>query len=78
MVLALRRTQWTYHGLISNAGLTEGLEGLAGDLGRARLDDLLDAVAAAWTAMRVYRQNAVRIPLVEDFDVRGLRMEIWR
>ncbi len=63
---------------ISNAGLTEGLEGLAGDLGRARLDDLLDAVAAAWTAMRVYRQNAVRIPLVEDFDVRGLRMEIWR
>ncbi len=64
--------------LISNAGLTEGLGGLAGALGRARLDDLLDAVAAAWTAMRVYRQNAVRIPLVEDFDVRGLRMEIWR
>ncbi len=64
--------------LLSNAGLTEGLEGLAGDLGRARLDDLLDAVAAAWTAMRVHSESAVRIPLVEELDVRGLRMEMWR
>ncbi len=64
--------------LLSTTGLTEGLEGLAGDLGRARLDDLLDAVAAAWTAMRVHNGGAVRIPLVEEVDVRGLRMEVWR
>jgi predicted RNase H-like nuclease len=64
--------------LLGAVGFTDGLEDVAGDLGRTRLDDLLDAVAAAWSAVRVVCQQAVRIPSVEEVDVRGLRMEMWR
>jgi len=64
--------------LLGDVGLTDGLEAVAGDLGRTRLSDLLDAVAAAWTAVRVASHQAVRIPSVEEVDVRGLRMEMWR
>lgn len=64
--------------LLRAVGLIEGLEDLADDLGKARLDDLLDATAAAWTAARCLRHEAIRVPAAEEKDVRGLRMEIWR
>ena len=41
-------------------------------------DDINDAFAALWTALRIYNGNAVRIPERPDIDVRGLRTEIWR
>jgi predicted RNase H-like nuclease len=40
-------------------------------------DDLLDAFAAAWTALRVVACRAVRFPSDPPRDVKGLRMEIW-
>ena len=64
--------------LLGDVGFTDGLNELVGDLGQTRLDDLLDAAAVAWTAVRVVREQAVRIPSVEEVDVRGLRMEMWR
>jgi predicted RNase H-like nuclease len=64
--------------LLSEVGLTEGLEEAAGDLGKAGLDDLLDATAAAWTAGRIIKEEAIRLPDRPETDVRGLRMEIWR
>lgn len=42
------------------------------------LDDLLDACAACWTAARIARRAALRIPTQPPRDGRGLRMEIWR
>jgi predicted RNase H-like nuclease len=39
-------------------------------------DDLLDACAAAWTAGRVARGTAERLPETPPTDARGLRMEI--
>jgi predicted RNase H-like nuclease len=41
------------------------------------LDDLLDAYALAWTACRIARTRACRVPTAPQLDVRGLRMEIW-
>jgi len=40
-------------------------------------DDLLDAFAAAWTALRVVACRAVRFPSDPQRDMKGLRMEIW-
>jgi predicted RNase H-like nuclease len=46
--------------------------------GAAR-DDLLDACAACWTAARIARGEAQRLPEgPPPTDARGLRMEIWR
>jgi len=42
----------------------------------AGLDDLLDAAAAAWTAVRIGRKEATHIPEEPEFDPSGLRMEI--
>ncbi len=39
-------------------------------------DDLLDACAAAWTAGRVAKGAAERLPETPPTDARGLRMEI--
>ena len=41
------------------------------------LDDVLDAMAACWTAGRVWEGVALRVPEVVAVDGRGLRMEIW-
>jgi predicted RNase H-like nuclease len=41
-------------------------------------DDLLDALAACWTAERVAKGEAVRLPATAVRDARGLRMEIVR
>jgi predicted RNase H-like nuclease len=42
----------------------------------AALDDLLDACALAWSAERIARDEARRVPDVVTFDRRGLRMDI--
>lgn len=40
-------------------------------------DDVLDAMAAAWTAARLQRGTAQRIPREMISDRRGLQMEMW-
>lgn len=57
------------------AGLDGHLRGL--DRKRAAPDDLLDACALAWSAARMLRGEAVRVPPDPPRDARGLRMEIW-
>lgn len=46
---------------------------------RSGRDDFLDACAALWTAERIYRSIAKRIPSAEkpEHDERGLDMAIW-
>jgi predicted RNase H-like nuclease len=64
--------------LLADDGLIDGLEDLVGDLGKSRLEDVMDATAVAWTAERKIREEAVRVPERPERDVRGLRMEMWR
>jgi predicted RNase H-like nuclease len=40
-------------------------------------DDVLDAYAAAWTALRITDNAAKRIPSRPPIDSKGLRMEMW-
>jgi predicted RNase H-like nuclease len=40
-------------------------------------DDLLDACAAAWTAERIAKGHAVRVPQVVERDDLGVEMAIW-
>ncbi len=40
-------------------------------------DDILDAYAAAWTALRIAENSAKRIPSRPSIDTKGLRMEMW-
>ena len=40
-------------------------------------DDILDAYAAAWTALRLAKNTANRIPLHPPTDAKSLRMEMW-
>ncbi|MDP6631792.1 MAG: DUF429 domain-containing protein [Kiritimatiellia bacterium] len=40
-------------------------------------DDVVDALAAAWTARRIADGEAQRIPELPEKDARGLRMEMW-
>jgi predicted RNase H-like nuclease len=51
---------------------------LHGGVKRAQHDDVLDAMAAAWTARRwaVHPREAGRFPAVEERDAKGLRAEI--
>jgi predicted RNase H-like nuclease len=44
---------------------------------RVGRDDFLDACAALWTAGRIYRGIAKRIPDFPECDSRGLDMAIW-
>jgi hypothetical protein len=39
--------------------------------------DVVDALAAAWTARRIADGEAQRIPELPEKDARGLRMEMW-
>jgi predicted RNase H-like nuclease len=43
----------------------------------AGLDDFLDSCAALWTAERIYRGTAKRIPTVVERDTHGLDMAMW-
>lgn len=40
-------------------------------------DDLVDAAVLAWTALRIAKRTAERVPPSPPLDRRGLRMEIW-
>jgi predicted RNase H-like nuclease len=40
-------------------------------------DDILDAYVLVWTALRIWRAQAYRVPRNPPYDARGLRMEIW-
>jgi predicted RNase H-like nuclease len=40
-------------------------------------DDLLDALAASWTALRIAEGTARRLPDDPPTDAKGLRMEMW-
>jgi len=51
------------------------IEGIHVD-GRAAKDDLLDAAAVMWTAERIFRGEAVGVTTIEEFDSKGLRMQI--
>ncbi len=42
-----------------------------------QIDDMLDAAAACWTAIRIIYHNADRIPEGDDRDEKDLRMEMW-
>ena len=44
---------------------------------KAADDDILDAYACAWTAIRIFRGEAGCLPDAPALDSRGLRMEIW-
>jgi predicted RNase H-like nuclease len=41
-------------------------------------DDILDACIACWTAERIFKGEAIRIPEHPSKDSKGLRMEMWR
>ena len=57
--------------LVRTAELPTELRGLS------QMDDYVDALACAWTALCVARGNARRIPSEPELDERGLRMEMW-
>lgn len=40
-------------------------------------DDVIDAYAALWTALRIFDDQAKRIPKNPSTDSKGLRMEMW-
>lgn len=61
---------------IWNGDVSEVVAGAVGD--GVGADDVLDAMAAAWTAERVIRGVAERFPAKPDLDAKGLRMEIVR
>lgn len=68
--LELRRS------LLANAGMpAQLLDGKSAMKGVGE-DDILDALACAWTAGRALRGEAVRFPADPPCDARGLRMEI--
>ena len=43
----------------------------------AQLDDIIDAAAACWTAIRIFRGEAIRLPATPERDTSGLSMEYW-
>lgn len=45
--------------------------------GAAAADDLLDACVLSWTAARIARGDALRLPHRPPVDSKGLRMEMW-
>ena len=45
--------------------------------GLCQMDDYIDALVCAWTAVCMARGTARRIPAEPDADDRGLRMEMW-
>ncbi|MEM1057230.1 MAG: DUF429 domain-containing protein [Bacteroidota bacterium] len=63
--------------LLRLSGVTDPLAHVRQCRGTAPADDVLDALACAWTAERVLRGTALRLPETPEEDPRGLRMEIW-
>ncbi len=48
-----------------------------GDAGRAAVDDVLDAAAAAWTANRIARGDAATLPDPPEPSYDGREVAIW-
>ena len=44
----------------------------------AKTDDILDSLAALWTAERHAAGRSKQLPAIPPLDSRGLRMEMWR
>jgi predicted RNase H-like nuclease len=63
------------HELLRQMGLT--VAGPLGEAGRAAVDDVLDAAAAAWTAWRVQLGTAVPFPNPPEV-LDGIEAAIWR
>ena len=40
-------------------------------------DDIIDAYAAIWAALRILHHRAEHLPVQPPIDAMGLRMEIW-
>jgi predicted RNase H-like nuclease len=59
------------------AGKPEDFIDAALDRTEARVDDVLDACAALWTARRIHAEKAERMPGSPVHDARGLDMAIW-
>ena len=47
------------------------------DAGTAGADDVLDAAAAAWSAHRIAKEQAIALPDPPEYDVTGRRVAIW-
>jgi predicted RNase H-like nuclease len=63
------------HQLLSSIGIH--IPHQLGDAGRAAADDVLDAGAAAWSAYRVARGQAVSLPSEPEVFSDGLSAAIW-
>lgn len=63
--------------LLRQSGVADPLVHVQNCRGMAPADDVLDALACAWTADRVLRGTALRLPEDPETDPRGLFMEIW-
>jgi predicted RNase H-like nuclease len=60
---------------LQRAGIA--VEGLSGT-GAAGVDDVLDAAAAAWTAARILRGEAISLPATPEVDpATGRPIAIW-
>lgn len=71
--IAERRTALVHGGIFGATLLSQTLR-----FRGTGVDDVLDAYAACWTAERILRGDAVRIPPNPPHDSTGFRMEIWR
>jgi predicted RNase H-like nuclease/NTP pyrophosphatase (non-canonical NTP hydrolase) len=64
--------------VLESVGFTRPHELLGARLPRGvKIDDLLDACIACWTARRISEGRAERLPASPPTDARGLRMELW-
>jgi predicted RNase H-like nuclease len=63
--------------LIRNRYTEAFLTTRVGSTKECSLDDLIDACAAAWTAERILKREALRFPSVPDLDDTGWDMAIW-
>lgn len=64
--------------LLSGVGF-RGISYVFGDYQRSevQLDDIVDAAAACWTAIRILKGDAIRLPAIPEIDTSGLFMENW-
>jgi predicted RNase H-like nuclease len=66
-------------GLLEKVGFKAFLQSKTEEVGsKFKLDDLLDASAACWTALRIMEKIAMPIPEDSPRDTKRLRMQIWR
>ena len=64
--------------LLSGVGFN-GISDVFGNYRRSevQLDDTIDAAAACWTATRIFKGDATRLPAIPERDTSGLFMENW-